>query len=151
MHQTFIIIILTKLCGKLLALIKQPPVIGEIIAGVLVGPSVLGQWHFWSTSVFPSSSWNYFILVGDIGLILFMFVLGLELDEKLILKQWKSSVPIGLVSIFAPFAAGIGMADWLQEVNQDIGNVSISGLNYTSSVSLLYLSLSNGYVTCSIF
>lgn len=130
MQQVFIIIVLVKLCGRLLALIKQPPVIGEIMAGIIVGPSVLGQWNWWATDVFPSYSWNYFTLVGDIGLILFMFILGLELDDKLILKQWRTSLPIGLTSVLVPYSVGIGMAYWLYDVNGDNGNIVISGVTY---------------------
>ncbi|CAF1100810.1 unnamed protein product, partial [Didymodactylos carnosus] len=92
-------------------------VIGEIIAGVLVGPSVLGNWNAWATKIFPTSSWNYFTLVGNIGLILFMFNLGLELEQKSLKRQWKYSLPIGLLSILVPYAAGAALSVYLYEIN----------------------------------
>ncbi|CAF5008497.1 unnamed protein product, partial [Rotaria sp. Silwood1] len=101
--QVFIILVLVRIMGWLLSLIKQPPVIGEIIAGIIVGPSVLGNIDFWSKRVFPPSSWNYFTLVGNIGLILFMFNLGLELEQKQLKRQWKYSLPISISTIVVPY------------------------------------------------
>ena len=84
---------------------------------MIVGPSVLGNIDFWSLRVFPSSSWNYFTLVGNIGLILFMFNLGLELDRKELKHQWKSTLPISLSTIIIPYATGAGFATYLYDIN----------------------------------
>src|SRR6185437_10968488 len=70
--QVVIILIVCKLLGIILGFIKQPPVIGEILGGIIVGPSVLGQWQWWAVHVFqPSSisasSSNYITLVGDLA------------------------------------------------------------------------------------
>jgi len=92
-------------------------VIGEIIAGVLVGPSVLGNINFWSTHIFPTSSWNYITLAGDFGLILFMFNLGLELEQEKIKKQWKRSLPIAISTIVVPYASGVGLSFYLYDIN----------------------------------
>ncbi|CAF1259615.1 unnamed protein product [Didymodactylos carnosus] len=115
--QILIILIFVRIMGWILSLIKQPSVIGEIIAGVLVGPSVLGNWDFWANKIFPQSSWNYFTLVGDIGLILFMFNLGLELEQKTLKRQWKYSLPIGLLSILVPYGAGAALSIYLYDIN----------------------------------
>ncbi|CAF0858754.1 unnamed protein product [Rotaria sordida] len=115
--QVFIILVLVRLMGWLLALIKQPPVIGEIIAGIIVGPSVLGKIDFWSERIFPPSSWNYFTLVGNIGLILFMFNLGLELEQKQIKRQWKYSLPISIATIIIPYGAGAALSFYLYDIN----------------------------------
>jgi len=122
--QVIIILVLCKLLGWVLGFLKQPPVIGEIIAGILVGPSVLGQWSWWSLHVFQpynvsSLSVNCIVLVADIGIILFMFYLGLELDEKLVKKMWKSSLPIAVACVVFPFSIGIATATWLYNVNNE--------------------------------
>ncbi|UJR17848.1 hypothetical protein I4U23_004747 [Adineta vaga] len=119
--QIFIILVLVRIIGGLLALIKQPSVIGEIIAGILIGPSVLGNINFWSTHIFPPSSWNYFTLVGNIGLILFMFNLGLELDRKELLHQWKSSLPVAISTIIVPYAVGVAFSFYLYDINNRDG------------------------------
>lgn len=91
--------------------------IGEIIAGVLVGPSVLGNIDFWSAHIFPTSSWNYFSLVGNVGLILFMFNLGLELEQEKIRKEWKRSLPIAIATIVIPYASGAALSTYLYDIN----------------------------------
>ncbi|CAF4964493.1 unnamed protein product [Rotaria sp. Silwood1] len=119
--QVFIILVLVRIMGWLLSLIKQPPVIGEIIAGIIVGPSVLGNIDFWSKRVFPPSSWNYFTLVGNIGLILFMFNLGLELEQKQLKRQWKYSLPISISTIVVPYATGAIISLYLYDINNRNG------------------------------
>ena len=101
---------------------QTTPVIGEIIGGILVGPSVLGQWSWWSYHVFPpstisTSSNNYITLVADLGIILFMFLLGLELDQRLIRRMWRTSFPIAIASVVFPFGIGIALATWLFPIN----------------------------------
>ncbi|CAF1653237.1 unnamed protein product, partial [Adineta ricciae] len=119
--QLFIILVLVRIMGWILGLIKQPSVIGEIIAGVIVGPSVLGNIDFWATHIFPPSSWNYFTLVGNIGLILFMFNLGLELDKGKIRQEWKRSLPIAISTIIIPYASGVGLSIYLYDINNRDG------------------------------
>ncbi len=77
----------------------------------------MGNINFWSTHIFPPSSWNYFTLVGDVGLILFMFNLGLELDRKELKHQWKSSVPISISTIIVPYGAGAALSVYLYNIN----------------------------------
>ncbi len=96
-------------------------VIGEIIAGVIVGPSVLGNINWWSVHIFPTSSWNYITLVGDIGLILFMFNLGLELEQQKIKKEWKYSLPIAIATILIPYGTGAGFSTYLYGINNRDG------------------------------
>ena len=120
--QVVIVLTICKVLGVVLGYIKQPPVIGEILGGIIVGPSVLGQWSWWSYHVFPpssisASSNNYITLVADLGIILFMFLLGLELDERLVRRMWPTSFPIALASVLFPFAIGIALATWLFDVN----------------------------------
>ncbi|CAM4823933.1 unnamed protein product [Rotaria magnacalcarata] len=72
-------------------------------------------------NVFPPASWNYFTLVGDIGLILFMFNLGLELDRKLLKHEWKYSLPVSISTILVPYAAGASLALYLYGINDRDG------------------------------
>ena len=128
--QVIIILTICKLLGVILGYIKQPPVIGEIIGGIIVGPSVLGQWSWWSYHVFPpssisSSSNNYITLVANLGIILFMFLLGLELDQRLVRRMWKTSFPIAVASVLFPFAIGIALATWLFDVNNSYLSVPV--------------------------
>ncbi|CAF0858368.1 unnamed protein product [Adineta steineri] len=122
--QFFIILVIVRVMGWFLSLIKQPSVIGEIIAGIIVGPSVLGNINFWSKHIFPPSSWNYFTLVGNVGLILFMFNLGLELDKDKIKNEWKRSLSIAIATIIIPYASGAALSIYLYDINNRDGFIA---------------------------
>jgi len=126
--QVFITLIITRALGKLLAYIKQPRVIGEIIGGIVLGPSVLGNIPNFTNKIFPQSystnskhlrSVDTFVVVADIGLIFFMFLIGLELDLGMIKKVWKQSIPLAAGSIIFPFGLGALMSLWWTSINDD--------------------------------
>ncbi len=109
--QIVVIVVAVRLFGWLFNKIGQPAVIGEIVAGILLGPSVLGAFapaisHF----VFPSSSLTNLQFISQLGLILFMFVIGLELDITIIRKQVKSALVISHTGIIMSYALGMWLA-----------------------------------------
>ena len=65
--QAIIVLVLTRILGRLLKFAKQPSVIGQIIAGIILGPSVLGQAPGWTENVFPKTSLTPFALVANVG------------------------------------------------------------------------------------
>ncbi|WP_225410411.1 cation:proton antiporter domain-containing protein [Stigmatella hybrida] len=113
--QLIVIIGLSRLIGKVTRWLGQPLVIAEVVAGVMLGPSLLG----WLApdlmhSLFPDSSLPVLKMLSQVGLILFMFLIGLELDLKLLQGRGHSSVAISHSSIIAPFVLGAGAsALWL--------------------------------------
>ena len=120
--QLMLILVLCKLLGVLLSYVKQVQVIGEILAGIIVGPTVLGQWGWWSTYIFPTvakspASNNYISLAADVGIVLFMFYVGLDLNEALVRKQWKRAMPVAAAAIAFPFCLGLGLGAWLYDTN----------------------------------
>lgn len=104
--QAFVVLLVTRVVGRLLKFIHQPQVIGEIIGGIICGPSCLGKIPAWKNNVFPDFSLGQFQLLANVGLILFMFFLGLELDFVLMKRQVKVAAPIALSAIFCPFIIG---------------------------------------------
>src|SRR6185437_15159111 len=93
-----------------------PPVIGEIIAGILLGPSAFGYIPGFSSTIFPASSLIVITVFAQIGLIFFMFFLGLEVDVLLLTRNWRAAAPVAIVSIIAPFCAGIGISYWFYNI-----------------------------------
>ncbi|HMC98375.1 MAG TPA: cation:proton antiporter, partial [Flavobacteriales bacterium] len=94
--------------------IGQPTVIGEIVAGIVLGPSVVGYWFPGTFNfLFPEGSLDNLQFMSQIGLLLFMFVVGLELDMKLLSGRAHDSVVISHASIIIPYALGVGLAYWL--------------------------------------
>jgi Kef-type K+ transport system membrane component KefB len=92
---------------------KQPVVMGEIIAGIALGPSLLGTaLPDASNFLFPAASLGNLQMLSQVGLILFMFVIGMELDLSIIRNKAKTAFTISYASIIIPFVLGIGLA-WL--------------------------------------
>ena len=105
--QIAIIIIASRLVGLLFRKIHQPQVVGEMVAGIILGPSVLG----WlapniSAFIFPHNSLILLNTLSQLGLLLFMFIVGLELDPKLLKGRGHAAVLISHVSIIFPFILG---------------------------------------------
>jgi Kef-type K+ transport system membrane component KefB/nucleotide-binding universal stress UspA family protein len=114
--QLVSIIAVSRLLGLALRRAGQPMVIAEIIAGILLGPSLLGWvWPTFSASVFPASSLGTVQLVSQLGLVLFMFLVGLELDLRLLRGRGHTSVLISHTSIVVPFGLGMWLAHYLYE------------------------------------
>jgi Kef-type K+ transport system membrane component KefB len=126
--QIIVIIAFARLFGFLFKKIGQPAVIGEIVAGIILGPSIVGLFfpqinHF----LFPVSSLGTLQFLSQIGLILFMFIIGMELDLKAIGKQAYGAVIISHASIIIPYTMGMGLA-WF--IYQDYAPESISFLSF---------------------
>lgn len=112
--QIVIIVLSSKLLASLVSKIGQPLVIGEIIAGILLGPSVFG--YFWpdvSQFIFQAASLPNLNFLSQVGLILFMFIIGLELDIHLLKHKAHTAIVVSHASIIIPFAMGVGTAYFL--------------------------------------
>ncbi len=109
--QIIVIIFFARMFGFLFKKIGQPAVIGEIVAGIILGPSVFGAYFPEMTSfLFPAASLGTLSFISQIGLILFMFIIGMELDLKAIGKQAYGAVIISHASIIIPYTLGMGLA-----------------------------------------
>lgn len=112
--QIGVILVVARLVGWLFRKIHQPQVMGEMVAGILLGPSLLG----WvapqlSAALFPPESLGFLGALSQIGLLLFMFLVGLEFDPKILRGQGHTAVVTSQASIFVPFLLGTGLALYL--------------------------------------
>jgi len=109
--QIITIILAARLLGWLCKKIGQPTVIGEILAGIILGPSFIGMYFpGFSAAVFPVQSLGNLQFLSQIGLILFMFMVGMELDMKTLKSKAQDAVVISHASIIIPFTLGMGLA-----------------------------------------
>ncbi|PSF38354.1 sodium:proton antiporter [Aphanothece hegewaldii CCALA 016] len=105
--QVVIVIGLSRLMGLVCRSIKQPLVIGEIIAGIMLGPSLLGLISpEIATTLFPVDTLPFLNVLSQIGLIFFMFLIGLELNPSYLKGQLNTAILISHVSILVPFSLG---------------------------------------------
>lgn len=114
--QIVTIIFVARFFGWICKKIGQPSVIGEIIAGIVLGPSLIGSYFpEFSNALFPTQSLGNLQFLSQIGLILFMFVIGMELDLKVLKNKAREAVVISHASIVIPFALGMGLAYFIYE------------------------------------
>ncbi|KAJ3163569.1 K(+)/H(+) antiporter [Geranomyces michiganensis] len=108
--QALIIICISRVLAVGLSYLRQPRVIAEVIGGILLGPSVLSRSVTFKTTIFPAESLPRLSLIANIGLIFFLFLVGLELDPSTIVKRARQSTSISIAGIALPFIAGVGVS-----------------------------------------
>ena len=116
------ILVAARLVGRAVGFIGQPRVVGEMLAGIMLGPSLLGWvapglFH----SLFPPGSLGFLSALSQIGLVFFMFLVGLELDLTLLRGQGRVAVVTSHASIIAPFFMGAVLALFLYPRLSDDG------------------------------
>jgi len=95
----------------------QPPVIGEVLAGIVLGPSLLGWlWPAGAAALVPPEAAPALRVLAEIGVVLFMFLVGLELDLGLLARRTRATVAVSHASIVVPFLLGATLALWLYPV-----------------------------------
>jgi Kef-type K+ transport system membrane component KefB len=106
-----VIILTARVLGALFALGKQPAVIGEVLAGILLGPSLLGRiWPDASGFLLPPAVAPFLSILSQVGVLLYMFMVGLELDLGLMRARTHATVAISHASIVVPFLLGSALA-----------------------------------------
>jgi Kef-type K+ transport system membrane component KefB/nucleotide-binding universal stress UspA family protein len=124
--EVLIVIALSRIVGMGCRWIKQPLVIGEIIAGIMLGPSLFGLIApDLAAALFPSETLPYLNVLSQIGLIFFMFLIGLELNPKYLSGQLDIAILTSHVSILVPFSLGTLSAIILYPLVSD-GSVSFT-------------------------
>lgn len=109
--QVITILIAARLVGALFLKIGQPPVIGEMVAGILIGPSLLGSaFPNISSFLFPTSSMGVLRLLSQIGVILFMFMVGMEVNARQLQEKARAAVVISHAGIITPFFLGVAVS-----------------------------------------
>jgi len=135
--QIIIIIIFSRILGLTISKFGQPIVIGEIIAGIILGPSLLGS-IFPETYkfIFPANSLNNLQLLSQFGLVLFMFIIGMEIDTKLVRKKINSAIIISYTGIIFPYFLGIVLSYFIYS------SFSMPGVNFTTFALFIGIAMS---------
>jgi len=137
LSQIVTIIMAARLLGWICMKIKQPSVIGEMIAGIILGPSLLGMYFpEFSAFLFPKESLGNLQFLSQIGLILFMYIVGMELDLSVLRKKAHDAVVISHASIIIPFALGIGLSYFIYQ------EFAPEGVQFTSFALFIAIAMS---------
>ncbi|KAK6347370.1 K(+)/H(+) antiporter [Orbilia brochopaga] len=120
--QVFIIVVLCRLLHWPLSRIRQPRVIAEVIGGIILGPTVMGRVPNFTTTIFPAEAMPNLNLVANLGLVLFLFLIGLEVDFRIMVDNWRIALGVGAMGIAIPFGLGAALAYGLyNEFGEDAG------------------------------
>ncbi|MBC7659725.1 MAG: cation:proton antiporter [Chitinophagaceae bacterium] len=109
-----IILVVTKSCAYLMKRFHQPPVIGEVLGGIALGPTIFGAlFPEVQAFIFPKLLNPSIDALAQVGIILFMFIVGLEFDTRKLKNKVASSIIISHASIFVPLLLGLGMSFYI--------------------------------------
>ena len=124
--QLVLIIVASRVFAILFRALRQPAVVGEIAAGVILGPSCFGYlFPQASTAVFDPAVSPIFFTISQIGLILLLFVIGLEFDFSHLRWHGRAALSISLCGVAAPFALGLGLAVLLHPVLEPVHGAAV--------------------------
>ena len=108
--QAAIILIFCRILHFPLSRLRQPRVIAEVIVGILLGPSVMGRIPGFNNAIFPTASMPALTLAANLGLVLFLFLVGLEVDLRYLASNWKIALSVGAAGMALPFGLGCAIA-----------------------------------------
>ncbi|KAG2048404.1 hypothetical protein BDR06DRAFT_781152 [Suillus hirtellus] len=104
------IVLIGRLLSLALGKIRQPKVIAEVLGGILLGPTAMGRIPGFTEYIFPAQSLSYLSLVANIGICLFLFIVGLEVDASIITRNARSSLFIALSTTALSFGLGAAIS-----------------------------------------
>jgi Kef-type K+ transport system membrane component KefB len=114
MADIAIVLLAGTILGRLARYLRQPPVVGEIVAGIALGPSLLGLLPGHLTAhIFPSEARPYLSAIAQVGLLVFMFGIGWEFDKRLLRGRRGTAAAVSLTSIAVAFGLGAALATLL--------------------------------------
>lgn len=126
-----IVIVVARVAGMLARKVRQPAVVGEIIAGILLGPSFLGLFgDDLPERLFPLEVRPFLGIIAQLGLIIFMFIVGLELDMNLIRGKGRLAAVTSLSSVVLPFSLGIAASGVLHEAYGVVNGEEVDWLHF---------------------
>jgi Kef-type K+ transport system membrane component KefB len=132
-----VIMVTARVVGALFKRFHQPAVIGEVVGGILLGPSLLGRIAPEAAALLlPAEAAPFLGVISQLGVILYMFLVGLELDLKVLQSRVAVTVAISVTSIVVPFVMGAGLA-WLL-----FDGLAPAGTGFTSFALFIGVSMS---------
>ena len=125
--QIAVILVACRIVGMIAKRFGQPQVVAEMLTGVLLGPSFFGLfWPEWQQRDFPwdptqktRDTQSYLFPASQLGLALYMFIVGMEFRMDIIRKQLKCSIAVSLAGMVTPFVLGAGLA-WYLKTNSNL-------------------------------
>ncbi|MFO1286547.1 MAG: cation:proton antiporter [Rubrivivax sp.] len=116
--QAAVIVASAQLAGRVARRIGQPPVVGEMVAGVMLGPSLFGLvLPQWQQALFPKPTMGTLYVLAQLGVGLYMFIVGLGFDAAQFRRRARSAMSVSVAGVAVPFVLAFALAPWLQTVS----------------------------------
>jgi Kef-type K+ transport system membrane component KefB len=132
-----VVIVTARVVGALFQYLRQPPVIGEVVGGILLGPSLVGAlWPAAYAFIMPPDVAPLVGVLAQFGVVLYMFIVGLHLDLSVLRTSGRAMVAISHASVAAPFLLGVALALPL------FGRLAGEGVGFTAFALFLGVSMS---------
>lgn len=116
---------MTQVLALIFGRIRQPRVIAEVIGGIFLGPTVMGRIHGFTANIFPKEGTPLLALTGTLGLIFFLFLVGLEIDTRLLKRNVLASASVSIAGLVIPLglgaALGVGVYREFTDQTQNFG------------------------------
>jgi Kef-type K+ transport system membrane component KefB len=137
--QVLVILVFSRLVSALCKLVKQPEVVGEMVAGILLGPTALGKIPGFQATLFPFSSLDTLTIVASFGLCFFMLSVGMEMDIPSVTRNWRSAFLLSFLGLAVPAAASFGLAVLFVAPAFSSASVGVLGLFLTCCLGIISL------------
>ena len=138
--QIVLLMLTGRLLGEVMLRFKQPAVMGQLIAGLVLGPSVLGAlFPDWQHALFPAAKEQKAMIdaISQFGVLLLLLLTGMEIDLKLVKRTGRASVAASLAGILVPFACGVALGELLPDsMLPDPGKRLITALFLGTALSI---------------
>ena len=117
-----IIVGMTQILAVILSRIRQPRVIAEVIGGVILGPTIMGRIPGFRQTIFPTESIPMLTLTANIGLVLFLFLVALEIDTRLLRRNIVASATVSIAGLIIPLGLGaaLGVGVYNEFISKDV-------------------------------
>ncbi|PNY28299.1 K(+)/H(+) antiporter 1 [Tolypocladium capitatum] len=121
--QVCLIIIVCHLLHWPLSKIRQPRVIAEVVGGIILGPSVMGHIPGFRNAIFPAASIPTLSAVANLGLVLYLFLIGMETDVRFLVSNWRVATSVAVSGLVLPFGVGCALAWGVYHAFRDDGGL----------------------------
>ncbi|XP_009124800.1 cation/H(+) antiporter 15 [Brassica rapa] len=119
--QLTLVVVVTRFFVFVLKPFRQPRVISEILGGIVLGPSVLGRYDKFANTIFPQRSVMVLETMANVGLLYFLFLVGVEMDIMVVRKTGKRALTIALGGMVLPFVIGAAFSFSMQRTEDHLG------------------------------
>lgn len=137
--QLAVLLVVSRLLGEFVQRLGQPPVIGELLAGIALGPSLFGWlWPAAYVELFPATPLHAHLLeiVAWMGMILLLLITGLETDVRLLRHLGRAALSTALFGLLVPFTAGFAFGEWVVPARFLLGSRQLFAAFFATSIAV---------------